>query len=86
MTTLTIPPEINAQPEAAVDLSSILMPFTSEGPRRRAPLFIPSEQAYFWTQEWQDGEAEALREIEAGNVKHFTSGRDAIAWLLSDDE
>lgn len=86
MTTITISPETNTQPEASVDLSTILTSFTSEGTRRRAPTFIPRDQAYFWTQEWQDGEAEALREIEAGNVRHFESAREAIAWLLSDDE
>ena len=43
-------------------------------------------QTFFWTVEWQAGEAEALRGIAAGDVRHFTTGADAVAWLLADDD
>jgi hypothetical protein len=53
---------------------------------RPMPLFIPLEQAYFWTAEWQAGEIEAMRDIAEGRVKHFASGSEAAAWLLADDD
>lgn len=51
----------------------------------RIPISIPSNQLYYWTRKWQEGEQEALREIEAGKGRRFESARDAIHWLLSDD-
>jgi hypothetical protein len=37
-------------------------------------------QAYFWTEEWQKGEAEAEADIRAGRVKTF----DSVEELLED--
>lgn len=56
------------------------------GPLRRAPLFVPRDQAYYWTVAWQRDEAEALREIEEGKARRFPSGAAAAEWLLSDDD
>jgi hypothetical protein len=53
---------------------------------RRVPLFVPRDQAYFWTSEWQQGEAEALREIAEGKGLRFSSGTTAVEWLLADEE
>ncbi len=35
------------------------------------PLLVPLSEAYYWTREWQQGEKEAKREIEAGNYVEF---------------
>jgi hypothetical protein len=37
-------------------------------------------QVYFWTEEWQKGEAEAEADIRAGRVKTF----DSVEELLED--
>jgi hypothetical protein len=34
---------------------------------------MDKSQAYFWTEEWQKGEAEAEADIRAGRVKTFDS-------------
>lgn len=34
---------------------------------------VDSEQAYFWTPEWQEGEREASEDIRKGRVKRFRS-------------
>jgi hypothetical protein len=52
---------------------------------RRAPLFVPLDQAYYWTIDWQRAEAEAMREIADGQSLRFASGAAAAEWLLSDD-
>lgn len=51
----------------------------------RMPLFIPRSQAYYWTREWQEGEAEALAELERGEGVVFEDPKEAVRWLNSDD-
>lgn len=41
---------------------------------------IEKDQAWFWTQEWQQGEEEAQRDIKQGNVKSF----DTVEALFDD--
>lgn len=55
---------------------------------RRVPLFIPREQAYYWTREWQEDEARALEELARGEGVLFHDPTEAARWLLSpeDDE
>ena len=50
------------------------------------PASIPESQAYYWEQEWQAGEQETLGELAAGKGVTFQGARDAIRWLMSEDE
>ncbi len=87
MTTITLSLNQTEPHTSSVRLSAIPTAYTELAEtRRRAPYFVPRDQAYFWTQKWQADEAEALREIADGNVRDFTSGAAAVAWLLSDDD
>jgi hypothetical protein len=52
---------------------------------RAVPLFIPADQAYFWSAQWQRDEAESLANLKAGNARTFHDPMDAIRHLLSDD-
>ena len=45
-------------------------------------LRIP-EQAYFWSKEWQEAEAEATADIRNGRVTKFSNAKDAIRYLKS---
>ena len=47
---------------------------------------IPLDQLFFWTRRWQEDEAESAAARAAGDVREFASGREAVRWLLSDDE
>jgi AbrB family looped-hinge helix DNA binding protein len=47
---------------------------------------IPSDQQWFWTEEWQAGEREAQAEIDAGQMKHFSSMKDFLKDLEREDE
>jgi len=49
----------------------------------RRPKDSPPSQAYFWTEEWQEGEREADEDIRLGRTKSFANVEDAIAWLDS---
>jgi len=53
---------------------------------RRVPLFIPRNEAYYWTHEWQRDEAEALQELERGEGKVFHDPQDAVRWLRSPED
>ena len=56
------------------------------GAAPRMPLFIPRAQLYFWTAEWQEGEEEALRDLESGRFQTFPDGASAASWLLTDED
>ena len=90
MTTLTLPRSQNTAQNATADVAPVEAVSASQGGERRPglrlPLFVRSDQLYFWTREWQMGEAEALKEIKDGTVRRFSSGTDAAAWLLADDD
>ena len=55
------------------------------GAVRRVPMFIPADQAYYWSAQWQRDEAESLANLKAGNARTFEDPMDAIRHLLSDD-
>lgn len=52
--------------------------------KRRVPMFIPSDQVYYWSSRWQRDEAESLADLKAGHAQTFRNPQDAIRHLLSD--
>ena len=52
---------------------------------RRLPMFIPADQVYYWSAQWQRDEAESLADLKAGRARTFDDPQDAIRHLLSDD-
>jgi len=42
---------------------------------------IDKDQAWFWTERWQQGEREAEEDIRSGRVQHFDNAKEAIASL-----
>ena len=42
---------------------------------------VDASQAYFWTEEWQEGERKADEDIKAGRVKRFKSAAEAAEYL-----
>ncbi|ASU80522.1 AbrB/MazE/SpoVT family DNA-binding domain-containing protein [Actinopolyspora erythraea] len=48
---------------------------------------IPTDQRWFWTPEWQAGEAEADQQIANGETsKGFTSAAEMLADIDNEDE
>jgi len=39
------------------------------------------DQAWYWTQEWQDAEREAEKEIKTGQVDKYETGEDFLRTL-----
>lgn len=46
---------------------------------------IPADEQWFWTEEWQRGEIEALASLAMGDGYRFQTADELIAWLGSDD-
>jgi hypothetical protein len=59
---------------------------TPEQRPRHMPLFMPRRQRYYWTQEWQHGEAEADAELRRGEGITFDNLQDAFRWLDSPED
>jgi hypothetical protein len=51
---------------------------------REMPFFVSRDQLYYWMREWQNGEADALRDLEAGHFRRFPDGKSAATWLLDE--
>jgi hypothetical protein len=58
----------------------------SDAPGVIMPASIPKDELFFWTRRWREGEQESAAARAAGDALEFDSGRDAVRWLLSDDE
>lgn len=56
--------------EVSVNLESTSVP-DAQAPYR-VPFFIPREQAYYWTREWQKGIQRSMADLEAGNYTDFS--------------
>lgn len=41
-------------------------------------------QSYYWTEEWQEAEREAMEELRRGEYVSFASGAEAAQWLMAD--
>jgi hypothetical protein len=48
--------------------------------------WLPPEQEYYWTEEWQSAEREARDDIASGRGVRFETAEDVIHWLMSSDE
>lgn len=60
--------------------------FVSGRHPRRVPLFIPEDQAYYWSYEWQESIRESHAELEAGNYVDFDDPNDpdaVVRWFNS---
>ncbi len=51
---------------------------------RQVPWFIPADQVYYWSRQWQRDEAESLANLKAGRAKTFDNPTDAVRYLLDD--
>ena len=47
----------------------------------RVKKLVDKEQAWFWTERWQQGEREAEEDIRAGRIHSFDGADQAVAFL-----
>ncbi len=78
MTTLAVPLRPNAeQTNARISITG--ESFASGD--HRPPRFVPRDQIYYWTRKWQDGEKEALRDLESGRSRVFVDLNELAQYL-----
>ena len=80
---ITLPKAIrtkaNMQPGDFVEVD-----MDNDGPIVLTPKkLVNAAQSYFWSEDWQKGEARADEDIKSGRVKKFSSAKDASAYLES---
>ena len=86
-TTITLPTDpTSGEKPSSLMLRTYATASSGRQTPRRVPLFVPRDQAYYWTTQWQRDEAEALREIAEGKARRFSSGAAAAEWLVADDD
>ena len=61
-------------------------PSRLQGFAERPIQWIPPDEAYYWTDAWQDGEIETLASLAMGQGRVFDAADDLIAWLRSTDD
>ncbi len=77
---LTLPQEIREAAHLAEgDLVEVEV--TPEGILLRPQRVIDAAQAWFWTPDWQSGEASASADIAAGRVEVFEADEDFLGSL-----
>jgi hypothetical protein len=69
--------QASLEPEITANSTSV----PSDGERYSVPFFILRNQAYYWSLEWQRGEAEADAELKRGEAHAFDNPEDALRWL-----
>lgn len=79
---------VNASPTAAsAEEASVMTPISTNSNRpapRGIPSSIPSDELFFWTEDWQASEARADEDVHLGRVASFANAHEAIRHLLSD--
>jgi hypothetical protein len=91
--TLTVDASIerakSSEDEVKTSSDSQSWSFVSEHVPRSVPLFIPRDQAYYWSHEWQRSVRETYMELKAGEYMDFDDPNDpdaVVRWLSSDEE
>jgi len=64
-----------------VSLAARQAPITFEVEHRSGVFDPDRDSAYFWTDEWQEGEREADEDIRAGRVISFDDPEEGIQYL-----
>ncbi len=90
MTELMVNPNVESakggEEEVKVTPSSESWSFVPKHLPRRVPLFISRDQTYYWSREWQEGEAEADEELRRGEARVFDDPKEALRWLDDPDD
>lgn len=79
---ITLPADVREAAHIA-EGDPIEVEMVADGILLRPRKVIDSTQAWFWTPEWQEGEAEASADIEAGRVETFNED-EAFLTALED--
>ena len=75
------PNAVSGKGTVAVETAVESVSAPSDSRRYSVPFFIPRDQAYYWSHEWQQGETEADEELRGGQARAFDDPNDALRWL-----
>jgi hypothetical protein len=66
-------------------LGGVASNLQSESRPRTMPLFVSSDQLYYWSFTWQDAERKAMEDLRAGRAHTFDDPTAAVRYLLGSD-
>ncbi len=78
---ITLPAEVRRQMRAAEGDVFLAEVRDADEIVLRKKSLVDASQAYFWTDEWQQGEREAQEDIRRGRVKRFRFAKALVADL-----
>lgn len=67
------------------EVSTSTLPQGAQEVRFMPARWLPAEQEYYWSEAWQGGEMESLRELASGGAVRFDTTDDLLHWLFSAD-
>jgi hypothetical protein len=75
----------------AMGPSAVIASSSDSGVERKVPLFIPAEEAHYWSSAWQQDVAESMKALREGDFEDFEDfdsddPTDVARWLLNVDE
>ncbi len=86
--TITYVSGASAGSTVAADSDAAYSPSTLERIPRHMPVFIPRDQAYYWSFAWQQDIRESMAALDNGDYEEFDSDdpNDVVRWLLSEED
>lgn len=81
-------PGASAANTVMADVDAVYSPSALERIPRHMPVFVPRDQAYYWSFPWQEDIRESMAALKAGDYEEFDSDdpNDVVRWLLSEEE
>lgn len=85
---VTYMPGASGASTVAADADAAYSPSALERIPSHMPVFIPRDQAYYWSFPWQKDIRESMAALEAGDYEEFDSDdpNDVVRWLLSEED
>lgn len=86
--TITYVPGASTATTVGADADVAYQPSALDRVSRHMPLFIPRDQAYYWSFSWQKDIRESMAALENGDYEEFDSDdpNDVVRWLLSEED
>lgn len=86
--TITYVPGISGASTVSVSADAASSTSALDRIPKHMPLFIPRDQAYYWSFPWQKDIQDSMKALEKGDYEEFDSDdpSDVVRWLLSDKD
>ncbi len=85
MTSYTVDATNEAASGVSVSVAVVAASNIAGAPSSDVPVFVPSDQLYYWGYAWRDAERKAKEDLRAGRSRTFDDPVAAVHYLLGSD-